>query len=117
MFWTSATTPNQLLVLAVLGGFLLWGGMLFNGTLNALKLAGETGTLPDGGSLRMVYTGWEIIDSNLRVLVTFFYVLTTKNSGPSRWLLLDAAIVVRSINAWVLIESRRRGVRHPWLRQ
>lgn len=117
MLSTSPTTPNQLLALSALGGFLLWGVMVFNGTLDALSLAQQTGTLPDGRSLRMVYTGLEVIDSNLRVLVTFFDVMTNKDAGASRWLLFDAAIVVRTINAWVLIESRRRGIAHPWLRQ
>ncbi|KAI1618123.1 hypothetical protein EDD37DRAFT_646937 [Exophiala viscosa] len=116
MISSSPTTPNQLLALGVLGGFLLWGGMLFNGTLDALTLASETGTFPDGSSMRMAYTGWEVIDSNLRPLVAFFYVLTNESAGASRWTLFDASIVIRTINAWVLIESRRRGVRHPWLR-
>jgi hypothetical protein len=117
MITTSSNSANQLLPLAVLGGFLLWGVMLFNGTLDALQLAQRTGTLPDGRVLRMSYTGLAAIDSSLRVLVAFFDVLTNKNAAASTWLLFDAAIVVRTINAWVLIESRRRGIRHPWLRQ
>jgi hypothetical protein len=117
MLSASPNTSNQLLALAVLGGFLLWGGMLFNGTLDGLKVAQQTGVFPDGRSLRMVYTGWEIVDSNLRLLVAFFDFVTKKNSGASSWLLFDTAVVTRTINAWVLVESRRRGVRHPWLRQ
>jgi len=114
---SSPTTPNQLLALGVLGGFLLWGVMLFNGTLDTLSHVQQTGTFPDGRSLRMVYTGWNVIDSNLATLVAFHDVLTNKSAGASSWLLFDTNILVRSINAWVLIESRRRGVRSPWLRQ
>jgi hypothetical protein len=117
MISTSSSTANQLLPLAVLGGFLLWGVMLFNGTLDALQLVQKTGTFPDGRALRIRYTGLDAIDSELRVLVAFYDVVTNKSAGASKWLLFDAAIVVRSINAWVLVESRRRGVRHPWLRQ
>lgn len=105
------------MTLAVLGGSLLWGVMLFNGTLDALQLVSQTGTFPDGRALRMRYTGLDAIDSGLRVLVAFYDVMTNKNAGASKWLLFDAAIVVRTINAWVLVESRRRGIRHPWLRQ
>jgi hypothetical protein len=100
-----------------LGGFLLWGASLFNGTLEALSLAAKTGVIPGGEQLRMRYTGSELIDSNLRTLVAFFYVLTSSSAGPAKYALFDASIVVRTINAWVLVESRRRGVRVAWLRQ
>ncbi|RMZ87499.1 hypothetical protein DV736_g5273, partial [Chaetothyriales sp. CBS 134916] len=113
---TSPTTPNQLLVLGALGFFLLWGALLFNGTLDTLSLAQKTGILPDGSPLRKTYTGWEVIDSNLRSLVTFFYVLTKKSARSSRWLLFDTGIAARTITAWSLVDSRRRGGGHPWLR-
>jgi hypothetical protein len=117
MISASSTTSNQLLVLSALGGFLLWGVMMFNGTLDALELAQQTGTLPGDRSLRMVYTGSKVIDSNLRILVAFFDVMTNADAGASRWLLFSNAIVCRTLNAWVFIESRRRGINHPWLRQ
>ncbi|RMD42204.1 hypothetical protein DV735_g2935, partial [Chaetothyriales sp. CBS 134920] len=111
----SPTTPNQLLALGGLGFFLLWGAVFFNGTLDTLNLAQKTGVLPDNSPLRTTFTGWEVIDSSLSTVTAFLYVLT--RSGPSsRWLLFDTSILARTITAWSLVDSRRRGVGHPWLR-
>lgn len=114
---SSPTTPNQLLALTVAGAFLLWGVLIFNGTFEALSLAQQTATLPDGRSLRMVYTGWQSLDFNIRGLVAFIEVLTNKYASPSSWLLFELSVLTRTVSGWVLIESRRRGVRSPWLRQ
>lgn len=113
----SPTSPNQLLVLGAIGAFLLWGGMIFNGTLNTFTQVQETGVFPNGRPLRLEYTGWKTLDSGLSGLVAFFDVMTNKDAGASKWLLFETSILVRTLNAWVLTESRRRGVRQPVLRQ
>lgn len=115
---TPLTSPLWLPCLGGAGFILLWGVSAANGTVYALFLAQERGILPDGRPLRTRYTGSELVDRNLIFLVAFFDVLTNDRASPaSYWLLLDLCALLAAINTWVVIESRRRGVRNVLLRQ
>lgn len=111
-------SPSCLLVLGAVGLVLLWGVSFSNGTVGALFLVRETGVFPDGRVLRTTYTGWNLVDQNLTILVAFFDLLTNEKAKPSSSLLfLDLCVLLATINTWVVIESRRRGARNIFLRQ
>jgi len=115
---TALTSPNQLLILSAIGFSLLWGLLLCNGTLDALFLAKALGIFPDGRPLRTVYTGSKLFDGALALAIAFFDVLTNNSAKTSSsFLFFDLCIALAAINTWVLVESRRRGVRNLFLRQ
>lgn len=115
---STLTSPTQLLIISLLGFSLLWGVLLSNGTADALFLARSTSLFPNGRPLRNIYTGSKLIDGALVIGVAFFDVLTNdKAKISSSWLLFDVFTVLATINTWVLVESRRRGVRNLFLRQ
>jgi hypothetical protein len=110
---------SQLLVLlSGVGCVLLWGTMSINGTLDGLYLAVQHGEFPGGRPIRKVFTGYPFLDDGIVVVIAFFDPLTTKqDSAAPAWLFFDLCNVLGAINTWVLIESRRRGVRNFFLRQ
>jgi len=115
---TTLSSPKQLLILSAIGFSLLWGLLLCNGTLDALFVAKDLGIFPDGRPLRTVYTGWKMVDETLVLAIAFFDVLTNKNAKTSSlFLFFDLCTALAAINTWVLVESRRRGVRNLFLRQ
>ncbi|KAK1991030.1 hypothetical protein LX36DRAFT_537947, partial [Colletotrichum falcatum] len=106
-----------LLVLAALGFVSLWGGMWFNGTLEGLLRVHQTAIFPDGRPMRTNFTGHPLVDSPAILLVSFFDLITDEKTHPAApWLVFDLCSVLAAINTWVLIESRRRGVRNIFLR-
>ncbi|KDN67411.1 hypothetical protein CSUB01_11670 [Colletotrichum sublineola] len=108
---------TSLLVLAALGFVSLWGGMWFNGTLEGLLRVQQTAVFPDGRPMRTNFTGHVLIDSPTILLVAFFDLITDEKTHPAApWLVFDLCSVLAAINTWVLIESRRRGVRNLFLR-
>ncbi|KAK8859169.1 Zn 2cys6 transcription factor [Apiospora arundinis] len=108
--------PRSLLALSALGCLSLWGVAWLNGTLEALFLAQETGQFPDGRSLRKVYTGYHAVDDSLVPVIAFFDVVTNAQSLAPRWLFFYVCGTIAAVDTWVLIESRRRGVRNFFLR-
>lgn len=114
----SSSPPTQLLALSALGLASLWGGMWFNGTLDGLLRIQQTASFPDGRPMRTRFTGYPLIDSAVMLLVAFFDLISdTKGHAAAPWLLFDLGSLLAAINTWVLIESRRRGVRNLFLRQ
>ncbi|KAK8034604.1 hypothetical protein PG993_009599 [Apiospora rasikravindrae] len=108
--------PRSLLVLSALGCLSLWGVAWLNGTLDALFLAQETGQFPDGRALRKIYTGSPIVDESLVPVIAFFDVVTNAQAQAPRWLFFYVCGTIAAVDTWVLIESRRRGVRNFFLR-
>ncbi|CAI9633216.1 hypothetical protein GT037_000016 [Alternaria burnsii] len=108
---------QSLLLLSGASVVLLWGTMLINGTLDGVSLAAKHGYFPDGRPLRQTFTGYPSVDGNLVVVVAFFDMLiTARDVHAPRWLFFEMCNVLGAINTWVLIESRRRGVRSFLLR-
>lgn len=115
---TKMVPIQSLLLLSGASVVLLWGTMLINGTLNGVSLAAKHGYFPDGRPIRQTFTGYPSVDGNLVVVVAFFDMLiTARNVHAPRWLFFEMCNVLAAINTWVLIESRRRGVRNFFLRQ
>lgn len=81
-----------------------------------LDIMMKTRLLPDGRALRSQYSGNAFLDERLTLLSGFYDVLTNGLSSGPRLLFLDINFVVACMNMWVLIESRRRGVRNWFLR-
>lgn len=110
-------SSQTLLLLSGVGGVLLWGTMFMNDTLDGLSLAVQHGEFPGGRPIRKVFTSYPSVDNSLVVVVGFFDLLAAKqNSAAPTWLFFDLCNVLGAINTWVLIESRRRGVRNFFLR-
>ena len=112
-----STKPQQLLALGTLGFCLLWGVSFFNGTLDNMNAVIEQGFFPGGRSLRSVYTGNSLLDARLTYLSAFYEPLSNALSAGPRLLFFDLNFMLSCTNAWVFIESRRRGVRNLALRQ
>lgn len=113
----ASPTPRALLGLSALGFVLLWGVMLANGTLDGISQVVAKGQFPNGRSLRKVYTGYPVMDDNLATVVAFFDLLASTRAKAPRWLFFLLCNVLGAVDSWVLIESRRRGVRNLFLRQ
>lgn len=115
---TEMAPAQSLLLLSGASVVLLWGTMLINGTLDGVSLAAKHGYFPDGRPLRQTFTGYPSVDGNLVVVIAFFDMLiTARDVHAPRWLFFEMCNVLGAINTWVLIESRRRGVRSFLLRQ
>ncbi|KAF6831348.1 hypothetical protein CPLU01_06767 [Colletotrichum plurivorum] len=111
------STSTSLLALSVLGFVSLWGGMWFNGTLEGLLRVQQTGVFPDGRPMRTKFTGNALVDSAAMLPIAFFDLITDEKTHPAApWLLFDLCSVLAAVDTWALIESRRRGVRNPFLR-
>jgi len=110
------TSPDQFWVLCALGVWGLWGLAYFNGMFDRLDTMMKTRTMPDGRPLRDRYSGNAFLDERLTLLSGFYDVLTNGLSLGPRLLFFDINSVVSCTNVWVLIESRRRGVRNFLLR-
>jgi hypothetical protein len=112
------TSLQYLVLLSSVGCVLLWGTMLVNGTLDGVTRVTQLGRFPDGRTLRKTYTGYYAIDDNIVVVIAFFDLMTASRTPEApRWLFYYLCTVLGAINTWVLIESRRRGVRNFFLRQ
>jgi hypothetical protein len=109
--------PKSLLALSVIGFTLLWGVMIVNGTLGGVSLAAQKAAYPDGRPLRTVYTGYPLFDKNFVNVVIFYDLLSNSKAGAPRWLFFHLCNLLGAMETWVLIESRRRGVRNLFLRQ
>ncbi|KAF6805605.1 hypothetical protein CSOJ01_09404 [Colletotrichum sojae] len=111
------SSSSSLLVLAALGFMSLWGDMWFNGTLEGLLRVQQTAVFPDGRPMRSKYIGNALVDSAAVLPISFFDLITDERTHPAApWLLFDLCSVLAAVNTWALIESRRRGVRNPFLR-
>lgn len=111
-------SSTSLLALSALGFITLWGGMWFNGTLGGLLRVQQTSAFPDGRRMRTNFTGNALVDSAAIVPIAFFDLITDeKTHAAAPWLVFDLCSVLAAVNTWVLIESRRRGVRNLFLRQ
>lgn len=113
----ASTSPKQLLALGTLGFCLLWGVSFLNGTLDNMDAVIKQGFFPGGRSLRSVYTGNSLLDARLTYLTAFYEPLSNALSAGPRLLFFDLNFMLSCTNAWVFIESRRRGVRNIALRQ
>ncbi|KAK1597699.1 uncharacterized protein LY79DRAFT_507255 [Colletotrichum navitas] len=111
-----ATSRAQLLYLSALGVWGLWGYAFFNGMFARLDTATRTLRLPDGRPLRSSYTGLAAVDAQLTLLSAFYDVLTNSLTSGPRLLFFDINYAVACSNLWVLVESRRRGVRSWFLK-
>ncbi|KAK1979530.1 hypothetical protein LZ30DRAFT_783390 [Colletotrichum cereale] len=110
-------SSTSLLALAALGFVSLWGGMWFNGTLEGLLRVQQTTAFPDGRPMRTNFTGNALVDSAAILPIAFFDLITDEKTHPAApWLVFDLCSVLAAVNTWVLIESRRRGVRNLFLR-
>ncbi len=110
-------SSRLLLALSALGFALLWGVMLANNNLAQIIHATQKGQYPNDRSLRQVYTGFAPFDEAFVIAVAFFDLLTNRHADASRWLFFDLCCTLAAMSTWVLIESRRRGVRNLFLRQ
>nr|D2E9W6.1 RecName: Full=Terpene cyclase DEP1; AltName: Full=Depudecin biosynthesis cluster protein 1 [Alternaria brassicicola]ACZ57550.1 hypothetical protein [Alternaria brassicicola] len=110
------TSTTQFFYLSALGIWGLWVYAFFNGMFDRLDTITRTLHFPDGRPLRSKYTNIGPLDAQLTLLSAFYDVLSnTLTSGP-RLLFFDVNYVVACANLWVLIESRRRGVRSWFLK-
>lgn len=91
--------------------------MLVNGTLDGVSTVVQTSKFPDGRLLRASYTGYALFDQKFSNVVVFFDLLSNSKPDAPRWLLFHLCNLLGAIDTWVLIESRRRGVRNLFLRQ
>lgn len=110
------TSRTQFLYLSALGIYGLWGYAFFNGMFDRLDTATSTLRFPDGRPLRSSYTGIARLDAQLTLLSAFYDVLTNSLTSGPRLLFFDINYAVACANLWVLIESRRRGVRSWFLK-
>ncbi|KAI0403614.1 hypothetical protein F4802DRAFT_599006 [Xylaria palmicola] len=110
------TAARQFWYLCALGVWGLWGFAAFNGMFDRLTTVMATRTMPDGRQLRDVYSGNAFLDERLTLLSAFYEVLTNNLSSGPRLLFFDINAVVACTNLWVLIESRRMGVRNVFLK-
>ncbi|KAK7224683.1 hypothetical protein V2G26_012686 [Clonostachys chloroleuca] len=108
--------PRSLLALSAVGCITLWGIMLVNGTLDGVSTVVQTSKFPDGRLLRASYTGYALFDQKFSNVVVFFDLLSNSKPDAPRWLLFHLCNLLGAIDTWVLIESRRRGVRNLFLR-
>ncbi|KAH7309686.1 hypothetical protein B0I35DRAFT_490169 [Stachybotrys elegans] len=109
-------SPKEFVALSVAGGMLLWGVMMVNGTLDGISAVAQTGSFPDGRLLRTVYTGFPLVDEGFSKVVVFFDLLCNTQADAPKWLFFHLCNLVGAMDTWVLIESRRRGVRNLFLR-
>ncbi|OHE97145.1 hypothetical protein CORC01_07586 [Colletotrichum orchidophilum] len=105
------TSKSQFFYLSALGVWGLWGYAFFNGMFARLETVTSTLRFPDDRPLRSSYTGLAALDGQLTLLSAFYDVLTNSRTSGPRLLFFDINYAVACANLWVLIESRRRGVR------
>ncbi|KAF1841190.1 uncharacterized protein K460DRAFT_371204 [Cucurbitaria berberidis CBS 394.84] len=110
------TSRTQFFYLSALGIWGLWGYAFFNGMFDRLDTVTSTLRFPDGRPLRSSYTNIAPLDAQLTLLSAFYDVLTNSLTSGPRLLFFDVNYAVACANVWVLIESRRRGVRSWFLR-
>ncbi|RYP37977.1 hypothetical protein DL767_002705 [Monosporascus sp. MG133] len=110
------TSSGTLLALGAVGFAVLWGVMLVNGTLDGISSVAENTKFPDARPLRTVYTGYPLVDNNILVVIAFYDLLSNAKASAPQWLFFYLCNILGAIDSWVLIESRRRGVRNLFLR-
>ncbi|TIC90864.1 hypothetical protein CH35J_011264 [Colletotrichum higginsianum] len=110
------TSRAQFFYLSALGIWGLWGYAFFNGMFARLDTVTRTLQFPDNRHLRSTYTGLAPLDAQLTLLSAFYDVLTNSLTSGPRLLFFDIMYAVACANLWVLVESRRRGVRSWFLR-
>jgi len=113
MFQTSRT---QFFYLSALGIWGLWVYAFFNGMFDRLDTTTRTLRFPDGRPLRSSYTNIGRLDAQLTLLSVFYDVLSNPLTSGPRLLFFNVNYAVACANLWVLLESRRRGVRSWFLR-
>jgi hypothetical protein len=94
----------------------LWGDAFFNGVFDRLDTVTRTLRFPGSRPLRSAYTNIAPLDAQLTLLSAFYDVLTNSLTSGSRLLFFDVNYAVACANLWVLVESRRRGVRSWFLK-
>jgi hypothetical protein len=97
------------LTLSIVGFVLLWGVMVYNGTLHALLLTAWKGLFPGGKQLRKSYTGLRPVDFVIAVPVAFFDdQINTADNGT--WLMmLNFLTMLHTAALWVFVEAGRKG--------
>jgi hypothetical protein len=96
------------LLLSFLGVLGLWIVAYFDGMTDRMETILTTLRMPDGRILRSTYTGIRILDWQLKLLSSFYEVLSNNLTSGPRLLFFDLNFVVACTNLWVLIEGRRR---------
>ena len=103
--------------LAALGFWTLWGFPYNNGLLAILKGQTEAGAMipgPTVAPMKQTYTGIKPIDSQLTILVSFFYTAIDGNRGDVS--LSFSGLGGNVLASWVLItlEGLRNGNKGKW---
>lgn len=101
--------------LALMATLLLWGLSAWNGTVKALVLAVYHARLADGTPLRTRYTGIQLIDVPIALLVAFFFYGTNGSVPGYQLFLLDAYSTLQSAFVWLYVESFRQSAKPRWV--
>ena len=109
-------SKSLFIVLSVSGGLLLWLTMLFNGMLEAMLLAKEHHTMPNGRPLKTSYTGILGLDDWFTILVIFFDSITNGNDLGVRLLIFELCVTLHVGLVWWIIDSLRPGQKSTVLR-
>ncbi|GFF55468.1 levodione reductase [Aspergillus lentulus] len=103
--------------LALVATLLLWGLSAWNGTVKALILAVYHAKLADGTPLQTRYTGIQLIDVPIALLVAFFFYGTNGSVPGYQLFLLDAYSTLQSAFIWLYVESFRQSEKPRWIAQ
>jgi hypothetical protein len=106
------STQSSLITLSAAAFALLWGGMLLNGTIDAMNMAKATGIFLNGQHLRLSYSGFAALDDFCATLVAFFDGIS-REPGPWHQMLMFCASL-QTAGLWAMIEGSRKGDKH-WL--
>lgn len=101
-------STSLFLSISAAGVLFLWGRGLEDGMVLSLLQAMVNGTLPDGTSLRTLYTGIPGIDHLLTILVAFFYNIT-RDQPAHRLFLSEAYTSLVALYVIQSIEASRTG--------
>jgi hypothetical protein len=109
--------PQHLLILGVIGVSSIWGFVgYWGGMFDNFDAIVSSGFLPDGRTMRRKYTGLKPFDDRLTPVIAFYEMLSNGHSVGPRLLFFDIIYAVAATNVWVLIESRRSGVKNAMLK-
>jgi hypothetical protein len=103
--------------LTLMAILLLWGLSAWNGTVKALILAVYHAKLANRTPLQTRYTGIQLIDVPIALLMAFFFYGTNSSVPGYQLFLLDAYSTLQSAFIWLYVESFRQSKKPRWIAQ
>jgi hypothetical protein len=100
-------------LLAAVGFELLWGQLLRSGTAAKIRVASQSGVMPDGTPLRRQYTNIRALDAYLTTPVVFYDELTRGMKLSHTLLVLSLFSSMQSVSVCMMLCGWRGG-KQPW---